>query len=290
MYTATEAHIGHRAFIHDLITHQGLNYLGNPLDSIPPCRVWDRVYQVALSEKESVELNIVSPVHSMTGIRVFTDGSKENGRTGAGIVFFEPGFPVTTEGPALTYSCRLSGDNSVFQTEVWAIKKASQLLLEGFEGHPQNYSQWVKKDEEVTIFSDSQAALKALKAVHIKSQLVWDTVEKLNELGTKVPKLSLCWVKGHSKLKGNDRADTEAKQGRDGHTSAHPYPPRHPKAKLHFDVENIQTDLWKKVFRAEPGCSQTRHWFPNGPRPDFSFDIIRLPRLLCSQMTQFLTW
>ena len=36
MYTATAAHMGHRAFIHDLITHQGLNYLGNPLDLIPP--------------------------------------------------------------------------------------------------------------------------------------------------------------------------------------------------------------------------------------------------------------
>ena len=47
--------------------------------------------------------------------------------------------------------------------------------------------------------------------------------------------------------------------------------------------------MWKKVFRLEPGCSQTRNWFPNGPRPDFAFDIIRLPRLLCSQMTQFVT-
>ena len=102
--------------------------------------------------------------------------------------------------------------------------------------YKQKYKQWVKEDEEVTIFSDSQAALKALKAVHIKSQLVWDTVEKLNELGAKVSRLNLCWVKGHSELKGNDRADKEARQGRDGHTSAHPDAPRHPKAKLHFDV------------------------------------------------------
>ena len=59
-----------------------------------------------------------------------------------------------------------------------------------------------------------------------------------------------------------------------------------PKAKLHFDIENTQSDLWRKLFRREPGCSQTCNWFPNGPRPDFAFDIIRL---LCSQLTQFVT-
>ena len=289
MYTATAAHMGHRSFIHDLITHQGLNYLGNPLDSIPPFRVWERAYQVALSETESESLELVSPAFSVTGYRVFTDGSKEDDRTGAGIILYEPGFPVTAEGPALTYSTKLLGDNSVFQTEVWAIKKASQLLLEGLKPGPSHSPAWVKEDEEVTIFSDSQAALKALRAVHIKSQLVWETVEKLNELGAKVPRLNLCWVKGHSKFTGNVRADKEARKGRDEHVSANPDSPRLPKAKLHIAVEAIQNELWKKVFRLEPGCTQTRNWFPHGPRPDFAFDIIRLPRLLCSQMTQFVT-
>ena len=66
-------------------------------------------------------------------------------------------------------------------SEVWAIKKATQLMLDGLDDSSNNGA-WVKKDEEVTIFSDSQAALKALKAVHIKTQLVWEAVEKLNEL------------------------------------------------------------------------------------------------------------
>ena len=132
MYTATAAHIGHRAFIHDLITHQGLNYLGNPLDSIPPCRVWDRSYQVALNEKESDELNIASPAHSVSGLRVFTDGSQEDGRTGAGIVFYEPGFPVTAGGPALTYNCKLSGQTLYFNQKFGQLKRPRNLCWMAF--------------------------------------------------------------------------------------------------------------------------------------------------------------
>merc|ERR1712242_278964 len=41
--------------------------------------------------------------------------------------------------------------------------------------------------------------------------------------------------------------------------------------------------------RLEKGCRQTRYWFPDGPRPDFAFDILRLPRVLCSQVCQFIT-
>ena len=47
--------------------------------------------------------------------------------------------------------------------------------------------------------------------------------------------------------------------------------------------------MWKTVWRLEKGCRQTRYWFPDGPRPDFAFDILRLPRVLCSQVCQFIT-
>ena len=47
--------------------------------------------------------------------------------------------------------------------------------------------------------------------------------------------------------------------------------------------------MWKTVCRLEKGCRQTKYWFPDGPRPDFAFDILRLPRVLCSQVCQFIT-
>ena len=47
--------------------------------------------------------------------------------------------------------------------------------------------------------------------------------------------------------------------------------------------------MWKKVWRREPGCSQTRLWFPDSLRSGLAFDIIRLPKVICSQITQFIT-
>ena len=39
----------------------------------------------------------------------------------------------------------------------------------------------------------------------------------------------------------------------------------------------------------DPSCRQSKMWCPNGPRPGFAFDILRLPRLLCSQVIHFVT-
>ena len=95
--------------------------------------------------------------------------------------------------------------------------------------------------------------------------------------------------KGLKRASDNVRADTAARLGRDSHVSCHPDSPETPKSVLHHKVDLATTDMWKKVWRREPGCSQTRLWFPEGPRRDFSFDVIRLPKVICSQITQFVT-
>ena len=130
MATATQAHVGHRSFINDIITHHGLNYLDNPMDSIPSIRVWDRVYKVDSYSMDPENNDAGVPALNEPGITVYTDGSKKEDKTGAGIVFYEAGTPIERKGQALFYASRLLGSNSVFQAEVWAIKKATELMLE----------------------------------------------------------------------------------------------------------------------------------------------------------------
>ena len=64
-----------------------------------------------------------------------------------------------------TLSFSQAGPNSVFQAEVWAIKKASELMLEQLEGplSPAEL-QWIKEGYEVLFYSDSQAALKSTES------------------------------------------------------------------------------------------------------------------------------
>ena len=39
----------------------------------------------------------------------------------------------------------------------------------------------------------------------------------------------------------------------------------------------------------DPSCRQSKMWFPDGPRPAFAFEILHLPRVVCSQVIHFVT-
>lgn len=66
-------------------------------------------------------------------------------------------------------------------------------------------------DKFVKIFTDSQAALKALDSWKIKSKLVGNTVDSLHKLADRVFRLELNWIKACNNYQGNERADELAK-------------------------------------------------------------------------------
>jgi len=67
----------------------------------------------------------------------------------------------------------LGAFTTVFQAEVFAIIAAiHESIMGGYNGR------------KITIFTDSQAALKALESVTVKSTLVLKCLECLNELAT----------------------------------------------------------------------------------------------------------
>ena len=43
------------------------------------------------------------------------------------------------------------------------------------------------------------------------------------------------------------------------------------------------------MWDIDPSCRQSRMWFPDGPRPSFAFEVLRLPRPVCSQIIHFVT-
>ena len=62
----------------------------------------------------------------------------------------------------------------------------------------------------MTIYVDSQAALKALNSFTIKSMTVLDCRNVLEKAKSFV---KLCWVPGHCNISGNESADELARRG-----------------------------------------------------------------------------
>uniref|UniRef100_A0A8D8XN72 RNase H type-1 domain-containing protein n=1 Tax=Cacopsylla melanoneura TaxID=428564 RepID=A0A8D8XN72_9HEMI len=67
------------------------------------------------------------------------------------------------------------------------------------------------KGARINIFSDSQAALKALSSFKHESKLTWECLETLKLLA-RGNQVTLTWVPGHEGHDGNEKADELAKK------------------------------------------------------------------------------
>ncbi len=122
----------------------------------------------------------------------YTDGSLINGKAGYG---------AHRTHPRCNLSGSLGGWCTVFQAEIYAILACS--LRELSLG---------TKDRSIVIFSDSQAALKALDGLFFTSRLVWECVQTLCILSRR-NMVHLEWIPGHRGFKGNEKADLLARKG-----------------------------------------------------------------------------
>ncbi|XP_037826889.1 uncharacterized protein LOC119614856 [Lucilia sericata] len=114
--------------------------------------------------------------------------------TGAGVYLVDNNIRV---------SYRLPDECSVFQAEILAIWKSVDII----KTH-------ITRGSEVTIYVDSQAALKALQCKTLHSSLVNSCKRDLEGL-VRLYTLRLCWVPGHCDIQGNEIADELARQGSD---------------------------------------------------------------------------
>ena len=291
MKTNVPTHKGHRQLIQEKIEGHSLDYLTGPMDYTTPTRLWDREFKIDTECMTKGTPGYGIPRLADPGVLVFTDGSqdKKDNSTGAGFVLTRNNeFMRDQHGMTLAFGFRLKNTNSVYQSEMWAIKKAAQMIIENVEEEGGTRG-WIAQGEPLTIYSDSQATLKALNKIQVKSPLVMETIDILNNLTRKLGRqVSLRWTKGHSGILGNDGADTVANWARTLGTEESDSPPP-PKTILHSEVDAAATQMWRHLWDNTLGHRQTRDWFPNGPNLKFAFDVIRLPKLICSQVVAWVT-
>ena len=132
-------------------------------------------------------------VLNQSTVKVYTDGSKLNGRVGAGFYAEYPNnFPKQAFFHLGIYS-------TVFQAEVLAISEvAKNLLLDKMH------------NQSIVVLVDSQAGIKTLINCTVTSITVLNCIRNLNQLG-KQNHVSIAWITGHAGVYGNEVADYVAK-------------------------------------------------------------------------------
>ena len=133
------------------------------------------------------------PVFPKDALIWFTDGSRANSGTGSGIFGSRPN---------RSFNFPLGKFATLFETEIYAILQcACENIRRAY------------KNKRILIFSDSQAALKALSSPKLTTGLVEECLDALSALAS-LNEVTLAWVLGHHGISGNEQS-----QGQKGHSA-----------------------------------------------------------------------
>ena len=135
--------------------------LGMPSDLMPRKTSNQRSYSVSIPERADWDQKRMEL--EKADIRVYSDGSKTNSGVGAGIY---------CNNPRTEISICLGKHSSIFQAEIHAIEICARML-----------NQMQLENKTIKVYSDSQAALKALESSTCISKAVWSCKNELILLG-----------------------------------------------------------------------------------------------------------
>ncbi|KAL0850679.1 hypothetical protein ABMA28_006624 [Loxostege sticticalis] len=131
--------------------------------------------------------------HNVQEVRIFTDGSKIEGKVGAALSVWKGESEIRNQKFSLSAYC------TVYQAELLAICKATGGILKG-------------KEKSYGLYSDSMAALETVVNHSSLHPLAVESRENLRKAFIQGKDVSLFWIKAHAGLLGNERADDLAKE------------------------------------------------------------------------------
>ena len=201
-----------------------------PADRIKKTKVFERNFECQIRDKKNA-IRFESVLNQSTA-KVYTDGSKLNGRVGAA---FYAEYPNNSPKQAFFH---LGIYSTVFQAEVLAISEvAKNLRLDKMH------------NQSIVALVDSQAAIKALIKCTVTSITVLNCIRNLNLLG-KQDHVSIAWIPVH----GNEVADYVAKSGSKSKTHGPEPFITVPYASCVSTVKDWSTDRWKSMWNKRKDC------------------------------------
>ncbi|CAK1546358.1 unnamed protein product [Leptosia nina] len=198
------------------------------------------------------------------GIRIFTDGSKIEGKVGAAYVVIKNGKEITNKKLKLGNQC------SVYQAELLAIIKALEALSHGT---------W---EEEINILSDSLSSIKAITELNSNHQLVFQIKNKIRELQDQNIVVKLNWIKAHVGLIGNERADELAKEAA-LKLKTKPNYEKCPISTLKRIIREESVEEWCDRYSTSQNGSVTKLFFPS-PKVAFHHNKVNTHHQLNTQI------
>ena len=229
--------------------------------------VWHKEYKI---DRESFSGHAKHRKRSQ--YNVYTDGSKLEGQTGAGLVVYKGRNEISNE------QYRLPEGTTVFQAEIAAIERAATTLV----NMQQDTIKFVK------IFIDSQAAILALDNPKVTSLAVLKAMDSLNELASKVKSVTLAWIPAHKGHEGNERADELAKGGSKEINASRQLSIGRPQATVKADIRTSIYKKWGEEWVTSTGANHAKSFY-GGPNPGKARFVVKLARLELGRFVRIIT-
>lgn len=229
----------HRSSIHELA--KTLKYDPDTIESIPVVRINPanrRLNPIRVSIPGDKEASKREDSYAREEVKVYSDGSIQNGQVGAAAVLYRKG--------KLSRSLRLNlgsaKQHTIYEAELVGLILAIQLIKTEKRGKV-----------ACAIGADSQAALSALQSELVKpgQHLAAEFITLANQVALNrsgsAYDLTVRWTAGHTGIKGNEKADKEAKKAASGSSSPALEIPKCIRKKIRKSVSAIKQDCNKEV-------------------------------------------
>ncbi|XP_049874511.1 uncharacterized protein LOC126372706 [Pectinophora gossypiella] len=214
---------------------------------------------VCLVDQEQVDC------HNNQAVRIYTDGSKIDGKVGAALSVWDG------DAETKTVKLKLSPYCTVYQAELLAICEATRVIL---ACHQTSFG----------IYSDSRSALETIVNHDAKHHLAVRTRKNLAAGKLQNKEISLFWIKAHAGLEGNERADQLAKDAAQ-RVKTKPNYDLCPVSYLKRQIRIESLEKWNERYRAGTTASTTKLFFPDAT---MAYKIVKKLELT-GVLTQVLT-
>jgi len=175
-------------------------------------------------------------------IQIFTDGSNSERGVGSGVAIYRSGGSINTIQSRLSKKCTNN------QAEQFAILTALEYI-----------EKTQTTDKRVTIYTDSQTTSDKLQNSNIHTYIAEEIRRKITLMQESEWKITLCWVKAHAAIRGNELADSIAKRAAANKNITESYN-KIPKSVVTKDLEEESVKKWQRKWSQTKGRNRKEYF------------------------------